>query len=113
VKLIEMKPKWVQPLNWADQAPPFYIGLSFLCPHCTHAACPTCGQMRGKRMAVHFWPPVDPQGAMGKLFEWPKPTVRTHERVSGDTFDTLTIEPSIGFEVDGHWHGRITNGEFA
>lgn len=113
MKLIEMKPHWIQPGNWADLSPPFYVGLSFLCPHCTHTACPTCGQMRGKRLAVSFWPPIDPQNARGRMFQWPEPTARTHQRVSGETFETITIEPSIGFEADGHWHGRITNGVFA
>ena len=32
-----------------------------------------------------------------------------HKRISGEDFDRLTLEPSIGFE--GHWHGRITNGQ--
>lgn len=36
-------------------------------------------------------------------------SAKFHKRVSGDNFDTLTLEPSIGFEL--HWHGRITNGE--
>ena len=111
MKLIDYKPHWIQPASWADLAPPFYIGLSFLCPHCPHSPCPTCGAMRSKRLAFSFWPPIDPTAARGKLFQWPEPTVRTHQRVSGDTFETLTIEPSVGFEADGHWHGRITNGE--
>jgi len=28
----------------------------------------------------------------------------------GDTFDTLTLLPSIDFSGKGHWHGHITNG---
>ncbi len=35
------------------------------------------------------------------------------KRGSGDTFETLTLTPSIDANVDiaGHWHGFITNGE--
>jgi hypothetical protein len=29
----------------------------------------------------------------------------------GDSFDTLTLTPSI--DVKGHWHGHITDGEIA
>ena len=109
MRLTELKPHWVQPPQWSEQGPPFYVGVSFLCPHCTHTPCPTCGAQRGKRLAVSFWPPIDPESALGRMFQYPQP-LGAHKRVSGDTFDTLTIEPSIGFEGVGHWHGRITAG---
>ena len=67
------------------------------------------GHQRGKRLAVSFWPPVDPDGWESRII-LPDHS-NFHRRVSGETFDTLTIEPSIGFESIGHWHGRITNGE--
>ena len=112
MRLTDFKPKWIQPANWADLSPPFYIGMSFLCPHCPHTPCPTCGSdaARTKRLVVMFWPPIDPQQAMGRMFEWPQPTERIHQR-TGDTFETLTITPSVGFESIGHWHGSITNGD--
>jgi len=28
-----------------------------------------------------------------------------------EELDTLTLQPSIGFDSIGHWHGNITNGE--
>jgi len=112
MKLIEFKPHWIQPAGWSQLSPPFYIGLSFLCPHCPHTPCPTCNHMRGTRLAVSFWPPIDPENARGRMFEWPEPTERTHQR-TGDTFETLTITPSVGFEQIGHWHGTIINGELA
>ena len=58
---------------------------------------------------MFFWPPVDPEGLLGTVFELPDN--KGHRRASGDTFDTLTLVPSIGFENIGHWHGDITNGE--
>lgn len=30
---------------------------------------------------------------------------------TGETFDTLTLTPSINAEAAGHWHGFITNGD--
>lgn len=92
-----------------------YIGVSFLCPHCTHSPCPTCGAQRGKRIAVSFWPPIIPQDQ--EYFDVVQKSVDSiphehfHKRVSGETFETLTLNPSIGFDEIRHWHGRITNGE--
>ena len=111
MKLVEMKPHWIQPISWADRAPPFYIGLSFLCPHCTHTPCPTCGGARWKRIAVSFWPPIDPEKARGRIFEWPEPAPdRCVARISGETFETLTLDR---FGISDHWRGSILAGEFA
>lgn len=30
---------------------------------------------------------------------------------AGDTFETLTLEPSVWIEPPGHWHGFIRRGE--
>jgi hypothetical protein len=111
VRLVELKPHWIGLNGWAAPEP-FYIGLSFLCPHCP-ADLPEHGQTRRRRLAVSFWPPIDP-GNWAKRFAVPfVPTSAAHRRISGETFDTLTLEPSIGFESIGHWHGRITNGAIA
>jgi hypothetical protein len=32
-------------------------------------------------------------------------------QASGETFDTLTLTPSVDVGGFGHWHGFITNGE--
>ncbi len=94
--LLDFNPHWIG-LNTIAKID-FYFGVSFDCPHC-----------REKRLAVKFWPPIDPDG----LLETMTPISHDgfHQRVSGDTFETLTIAPSIGFEGIGHWHGHITNGE--
>lgn len=107
MRLTDLAPHWVTFANPGDGVR-FYYGVSFLCPHCEHAACPTCGAQRGKRMAVSFWPPVDPDNLLASgMTEIPHDGF--HKRISGEDFDRLTLEPSIGFE--GHWHGRITNGQ--
>ena len=107
MKLVDLAPHWIEPERWVSG--PFYIGVSFLCPHCEHTKCPTCGTQRGKRLAFSFWPPIDPENWLARISGFPNDaTAKYHHRVSGDTFDTLTIEPSIG--LDPHWHGRLTNG---
>lgn len=97
-RLVDHEPRWALPSQWSAQSPPFYTGVSWNCPHCK------------ARLAVQFHPPIDPEKLIGRMFEWPKyPAAWT--RVSGDTFDTLTLIPSIGFDNPPHWHGTLTNGE--
>lgn len=108
MRLTELRPKWVTLNQWAATSPPFYIGVSFDCPHCIQkGTCPTCGHYEAKRLSVSFWPPIDPESVMGRLFELPPNG--GHARTN-DTFDTLTLVPSVGFDSIGHWHGNITNG---
>lgn len=108
MRLTELSPKWIQPYGWSSTAA-FYVGLSFLCSHCNQGSCPTCGKGQGHRLAVMFWPPIDPEKLMGRLFDIPDNG--GHRRVSGETFDTLTLHPSIGFDNPPHFHGDIANGE--
>lgn len=106
MKLTELKPHWIGLNQWVA-ADPFYIGVSFLCPHCVGLNLPEHGPERVRRLAVSFWPPIDPANWKERIM--PPAHDKFHQRVSGETFDTLTLEPSAGF--DPHWHGRITNGE--
>lgn len=107
MRLVDLAPKWVEPAQWSDGAPTFYIGVTFLCPHCEHTKCPTCGTQRGRRIGFKFWPPIDPEDCLSRITEIPH--AGWHTRVSGETFDTLTIAPSVRSE--GHWHGVIENGD--
>lgn len=58
---------------------------------------------------VTFDPPIDPENW------WPRITRPTYDginvwkRESGETFDTLSLSPSI--DVKGHWHGHISQGQ--
>lgn len=112
MRLTELDPRWIQPSQWSAQSPPYFVGVSFLCPcaKCTAAACPTCGHKpEAKRLAVMFWPHIDPQNAVGQFgFVF---TDKGEHRRTGDTFDTLTLTPSVGFDSTGHFHGHIANGE--
>jgi hypothetical protein len=107
MRLVDLAPHWVQPSSWSEQAPRFYIGVSFLCPHCEHTKCPTCGTQRGRRLAVSFWPPIDPEGCLDRITEIPH--ANFHERLGGEAFETLTLKPSI--RIHEHWHGSIVAGE--
>jgi hypothetical protein len=91
--LSELAPRWIGFTQ-------VFIGVSFLCPHC-----------REQRLAVHFNPPIDPQGWWDKMVRPTYEGIRVWNRVSGDTFDSLTLNPSINASDASHWHGFIVNGE--
>ncbi len=116
-RLIDLEPHWVCLPTWS--APElFAIGITFLCPHC-----------RKVRVGVSFDPPVDPTGLIGRAFQWVRgnasglgPGTHLWTRMSGETFDSLTLTQSINFAEDikrqdgsighvAHWHGFVTNGE--
>lgn len=105
VRLTELNPHWVTMPNYAfTQAErPFHIGVRFDCPHC------------GRPLAAMFDPPIDPTNVRAVMaVPWmPMPDRPCWKRTTGETFDTLTLSPSIDVSKYGHWHGFITNGEVA
>lgn len=68
------------------------MGITFDCPHC-----------KATRLGVWIANPIDglPPTDDATLL-WQR---------SGETFDTLTLSPSIDVSAHGHWHGFIKNGE--
>ncbi len=105
--LVDLDPHWVTLQNWSIPDK-FYVGVRFLCPHCS-ADLADYGANRRQRLVVSFWPPIDPSGLLGKMFNIPRPP-DAWER-TGDTFETLTLTPSVDVSQHKHWHGHITNGE--
>jgi hypothetical protein len=96
MRLNDFRPKWVQPE--AVRVPvPVYVGVSFDCPHCG-----------SQRLSIGFRQPIDPQGLLNGT-TW-QPQSLAWDR-TGDSFDALTLAPSIDFSPQGHWHGHIINGE--
>lgn len=100
MRLAELKPKWVVPNGWVGSER-FACGVTFRCPHCPET---------GQRIGVAFWPPIDPDGLVEK-YSFKNWHPLSWVRASGDTFDTLTLSPSLDISVAGHWHGHIVNGE--
>jgi hypothetical protein len=67
------------------------MGITFDCPlHLKH------------RLAVMFANPIDGGTPMTDHNLWQR---------TGETFDDLTLSPSIDASQHGCWHGFITNGE--
>lgn len=97
MRLTDLDPHWVTFAHVADKTD-FRFGVTFLCPHC-----------RDVRLCALFDPPIAP-GADLPGMGWPPANMRMWQR-TGDTFDTLTLAPSIDTSKHGHWHGFIQNGE--
>lgn len=103
MRLSDLNPRWFTLAGWASPSR-FAIGLTFQCPHCA-----------SERLGVLFDRPVDPDG-IGPTTTYDPALYATanHMHVwkrSGDTFETLTLTPSIDGSGAGHWHGFITNGD--
>lgn len=88
MRLAELDPRWISCTGRTG------IGISFVCPHCQVFG-------RGQRLHVFFENPLD-GGA-------PKPELRLWKR-AGETFEDITLSPSIDASMWDHWHGHITSG---
>lgn len=108
MRLVDLKPRW-----WAE-AGRHGQGVSFECPHCV-------GQEHPQRIGVAFANPVDGGPAIvlsnkvkldhvheQRLYDVPP---GFHWTRTGETFEALTLSPSVNAEASGHWHGFVTNGE--
>jgi hypothetical protein len=97
MRLVDLEPHWAMDadilvgdaiLHDADR---HGMGVTFLCPHC-----------RVTRLGVFFRNPIDGKGASDAPRLWQR---------TGDTFEALSLSPSIDASAHGHWHGFIQNGE--
>jgi hypothetical protein len=100
MKLTDLNPRW-----WNTGGERRGMGVSFDCPHC-----------RTQRIGVAFANPLDSgppasieggHDGIGHLGfrcapEWQR---------TGETFETLTLSPSVDTSKAGHWHGWVRNGE--
>jgi hypothetical protein len=99
MRLVDLAPHWV------GLCPGHAIGITFLCPHC-----------RQTRIGVAFDVPIGGEhleNIIGRSVAAQLTSEFQNKKWhrEGDTFDTLTLTPSIDTSEHGHWHGHITNGE--
>lgn len=89
-RLVDLNPKWFGIYG----APDSKVGVIFDCP-CQSDSCEW-----GGKIAISFKNPI---------FGNPEPV--SDEKLwqrTGETFETLTLSPSI--HCVGHWHGWLQNG---
>lgn len=70
------------------------VGIGFDCP---------CGSSECLRVYIGFTNPLDGQGPYTQSPRWDR---------TGDTFETLTLSPSIQRLDNCKWHGYLRNGVF-
>lgn len=96
MRLVDLDPKWIV----SDGR---RVGVNFVCPCCVGRA-----PEDRDHVAVCFEQPIDPG---------PRAEVKLHWARSGETFETLTLTPSVDFKhadptgVMRGWHGFVRNGE--
>lgn len=94
MKLTDLDPRWFVLERGGPR-----VGVSFLCPHC-----------RRERLAVAF------HHAGHELID--DSYIRAHApqtqhiwAMTGDSFENMSLSPSVDASKSGHWHGFITNGQ--
>ncbi len=87
MKLTDLNPRW-----WRTCPTRSGQGISFDCPCC-----------RVERLAIAFANPMDGGGVVIM------PGVHLWQR-TGETFEDLSLSPSIDASAHQHWHGFIVNG---
>lgn len=113
MKLLELEPRWFDVPGVGGAID----GVSFRCP-C--AAC-LANPAKQVRLGVQFTP-IGVDRVVAAMTQKEK-LRHVHElgtfdvppgiiwKRTGETFETLTLSPSINAEASGHWHGFITKGE--
>lgn len=91
--LTELNPRWI---NYNGSK----LGITFDCPHC-----------KAVRLGVAFHHLGNEQMDDSCILATsPNEKIWTETNPAPDTFDNITLTPSIDCSAAGHWHGFITNG---
>lgn len=113
MKLTELNPRWFDVPGIGTNKD----GVTFVCPCAKCQANPESA----KRLGIQF---ANPVGGEVKLLMTQKEknvhlfALGTFDiamnylwQRTGETFDDLTLSPSVDASKSGHWHGHITGGE--
>jgi|WetSurMetagenome_2_1015567.scaffolds.fasta_scaffold1706867_1 hypothetical protein len=104
MRLTELNPHW-----FTVGGSPDIVGVTFDCPCCApDGKVTSLGTKYRPRLGVLFIEEIDRDGLPNDV-HWTTPGKKWHR--AGETFDMLTLSPSINCEAFGHWHGFIQNGE--
>lgn len=96
MRLTELDPRWFTMDDNSD-----IVGVTFVCPCCASRS----GYR--PRLGVLFREEID-RDRLPNTAHWCRPGEKWHRE--GETFETLTLSPSIDASSDGHWHGFVRNG---
>lgn len=94
MRLTDLEPHWYV-LEEGGQR----VGLTFLCPHCKVQRIGVAFHHRGHEA-------IDDDYVMAH-----SPQTNHIWTMDGDSFENLSLSPSVDASATGHWHGFVTNGE--
>ena len=101
MRLTDLNPQWIVPANWSSPEL-FALGFTFVCPSCEYP------------VACYFKPSLDPANLRSK-YGWPEsfppPRGELQWDRNGESFEALTLAPSINNDAAGCGHWTLTNGE--
>ena len=100
MRLLDCHPRWETIPNWSSPSL-FAVGLIFTCPVCRYP------------VLCSFKPAIDPDGLQAK-YQWPDfPALDGGPQWArtGETFETLSLAPSINNDRAGCGHWTLTGGE--
>lgn len=113
MRLTDLNPRWFS----VDGASDARDGVAFDCP-CERCASGhqirNAGVARRCRLGVQFaGRPMTLQEKLDHVHEFGTFDVPPGVvwEAKGDSFDTLTLSPSVDASASGHWHGHVKNGE--
>jgi hypothetical protein len=96
MRLIDLDPRW-----YSARGDHQRHGITF--------DCPCCGGRTRLAIATHVdGTNFDPEPDNKQCFATGETVWNI---VSGDSFENITLTPSVDASKHGHWHGFITNGE--
>ena len=116
MRLTELSPRWFDVAGTDSERD----GVTFFCPCAACSAAIVAGGSPA-RLAAQFANPID--GAAKPPMRFDEKHRHVHDlhtfdvppgflwQRTGDTFETLSLSPSIDASASGHWHGFVTNGE--
>jgi hypothetical protein len=113
MRLVDLNPHWISEWTPAGKPQRHGQGLMLDCPHCVASGIKS-DSPKMVRLPVAFKNPLDggpPFGPDSHPNGVPIP--RPLWQRTGDTFETLTLSPSIDASGThaGGWHGHIQNGQ--
>lgn len=113
---------WKKKLRLSELKPRWYVlsdnvrhGFTFECPHC-HALLLSqyketkSVDMNIERIGVAFHH-SGYEAMEDTIIHVLSPSTNHIWGMTGDSFENLTLTPSVDASAIGHWHGRIVNGE--
>jgi hypothetical protein len=101
MNLTDLQPRWITREDGKER-----VGFAFLCPHCQKVwlFCATVGLTIREQMLLFIEQIKESGGDVvpaRQHFAW---------KAGGDSFESLSVTPSINAEASGHWHGFVTSG---